>query len=323
MNKSFLSAMVFCSCLSACAVSETGVVADGSRKPESAAAATMSAPAPAVKDVVYKTVNGQSLKLDLYRPSAQTRNAPLVVWIHGGAWKRGAKEDISRNSRLLNSLLADGYAVAAVGYRLSAEAVFPAQIQDINDAAEYLWRNSTQYGIDKNRIAMAGRSAGAHLAALATTANTATPPSFITSAAAPDFKVGAMVGFFGPYDLIALSNGKNRNNSGQSPEGLLLGGAPHTRAAVARQASPVSHVGPGTPPVLLLHGTNDKNVPHAQSEAFKARLDAAGIANELYLAQGARHGDPVFDNEFYVGKVMAFLRKYFPARQTENTQTNI
>lgn len=317
MNKTLLPVLLACTFAAACTSSDTAPDRIEGR-PGLQAAPPASAVLPGhiktINDIPYKTVGGRSLKLDLYLPSADTRRAPVVVWVHGGAWKRGDKESITRNSRLLNALLNEGYAVASVGYRLSGEAVFPAQIQDVNDAVQYLWQNAGRYGIDNGRIALAGRSAGAHLAALAAASNTAGPPSFITAAPAPGFKVNALVGFFGPYDLSTLSDGKNRNSTAQSPEGLLLGGEPSARPEAAKQASPVSYVGRHMPPTLLLHGTNDRNVPHSQSETLKSHLDAAGIPNELYLAEGARHGDPVFDNELYVGKVTAFLRKYFPIR---------
>ena len=266
-----------------------------------------------VRDIAVKQVGAHHLKLDLYLPASANRT-PVVVWVHGGGWRQGQKEDVLRNPRLLHALLAEGYAVAAVAYRVSGQATFPAPIQDVNDAIQAVWQNSSQYSLDPERIALAGRSAGAHLAGLAATSNSEAPADFITLAARPGFKIRAFVGFFGPYDLNTLRTDKGQSPDVQSAEAGMLGATPAAQPQLATRASPVHYVNADTPPVLLLHGTNDRQVPQAQSEQLKKRLDAIGVPNELHITQDARHGDPIFDDEVHVAKVMAFLRRHFPVQ---------
>ena len=270
-----------------------------------------------IRDIPFKKIDNQTLKMDIYLPNPTIQAPPVVVWVYGGAWKRGQKENIlQRNNRLLNALLKEGYAVAAISYRLSHEAIFPAQIQDINDALQFLWQHGSQYNIDSQRIALAGRSAGAHLAALATTSHSHQISHFITSSPTPSFKIQAFAGFFGPYDLNTLGKNKPNRSAKASPEALLLGVSPAEHPQIATTASPIHYVNANTPPILLLHGTNDKQVPHEQSEQLKARLDTAGVPNQLHLAENAHHGDPIFDTETYVEKFIHFMRQYFPARST-------
>lgn len=264
------------------------------------------------KDITYKTVADKALTLDVYLPSEDTDKAPLVVWVHGGAWKRGDKTAFTyKNNRLLNMLLGDGYAVASINYRLSGEATYPAPVQDINDAIEFLFQNSNKFHVDNNRIAMMGRSAGAHLAGLIALSNAHEVADFITDGDKPRFDIDAFVGFFGVYDMLELDK-KYDNPSKNSPEAKFLGDIPGKIVDTAKQASPLNYVAGNTPPTLLLHGTDDDRVPVNQSKILKAALDKAAVANELYLLQGGHHGDPTFDTPEYVEKVQAFLNQYFP-----------
>ena len=125
------------------------------------AAETPSAPTQAHFDLVYKTVGGSDLALDIYLPTARNQRAPLVVWIHGGGWRSGSKD------RCPVTFLTDsGYAVASINYRLTTVAPFPAQIEDCKAAIRWLRANADTFGFDRERVAVAGASAGGHLAAL-------------------------------------------------------------------------------------------------------------------------------------------------------------
>jgi acetyl esterase/lipase len=265
------------------------------------------------KDQEYKAINGKRLLLDVYKKK-DVVNPPLLVWIHGGAWKRGSKEAfISKNNNLVNAVLDKGYTLASINYRLSSDAIFPAQIQDCNDAINFLYKNADTYGFNKDSIALMGRSAGGHLAALVATSNNSGKSDFISNQNEILFKVKALVDFFGPADLINFKTYSTDKGLG-TPEAELLGGSPLTKEALARAASPIYYVDAQTPPTILFHGTADRNVPSNQSELFKSELDKYDIPNELYLVEGARHGDPVFDTEVYVTKTMQFLQHYFPAK---------
>ncbi len=264
------------------------------------------------KDVTYKTVDDLALTLDLYLPGEEAENVPLMVWIHGGAWMRGTKKAfIQRNNRLVTSLLSEGYAVASIRYRLSGEAIFPAQIQDCNDAINFLWDNSDTYSIDRDRIGAMGRSAGGHLAALVTTSNSHNIEDFFSGVSEPKFEIKVLIDFFGPYDLMAMRG--PGHDEDDAPEALFLGGSPLKIPDVAIKASPSSYVSSDTPPTILLHGIEDTTVPSTQSELFRSDLDSVEVINEIHLVEGARHGDPVFDTELYVnGVILPFLRKHFP-----------
>ncbi|WP_154807090.1 alpha/beta hydrolase, partial [Vibrio cholerae] len=193
------------------------------------------------KDITFKTVDGRVLKLDLYKPKAERiQPYPLLIWVHGGAWKRGSKDDIpTKNPLLLSSVLQQGYALAAVNYRLSGEATFPAPVQDINDAVNFLYDNALQFHIKADKVIMMGRSAGGHLAGLMGTTNT---HSNLTFYAKPKYQVKAVVSFFGPTDLLALANKGGKETSKQSSVSRFLGDTPSAIPQIAKQASSTSYV---------------------------------------------------------------------------------
>ena len=265
------------------------------------------------KNIIYKTIDSINLELDFYKKD-DVKNPPLLVWIHGGAWMRGDKQAfLTKNKTLVNKVLNAGYALASVNYRLSSEAIFPAQIQDCNDAINYLVKANNTLGFNKNCIGIMGRSAGGHLAALVATSNAHHITEFFSSEEKPNFKIDVLVDFFGPSDLLHFKENKTPQSPSE-PEAKLLGGTPNSKQELARQASPVYYVNKQTPPTILFHGLSDNRVPSKQSEIFKSYLDENEIVNEMCLVENARHGDPIFDTEEYVNKVMLFLKTYFPAK---------
>ncbi|EOW9408888.1 alpha/beta hydrolase fold domain-containing protein [Vibrio cholerae] len=263
------------------------------------------------KDITFKTVDGRVLKLDLYKPKAERiQPYPLLIWVHGGAWKRGSKDDIpTKNPLLLSSVLQQGYALAAVNYRLSGEATFPAPVQDINDAVNFLYDNALQFHIKADKVVMMGRSAGGHLAGLMGTTNT---HSNLTFYAKPKYQVKAVVSFFGPTDLLVLANKGGKETSKQSSVSRFLGDTPSAIPQIAKQASSTSYVNERTPPFIQFHGTVDKQVPLEQSQLLKAKLDEYGINNQLWIEQNVGHSDPIFDTEKYVPKVITFIKEHLP-----------
>ncbi|HGS5020572.1 TPA: alpha/beta hydrolase fold domain-containing protein [Vibrio cholerae] len=263
------------------------------------------------KDITFKTVDGRVLKLDLYKPKAERiQPYPLLIWVHGGAWKRGSKDDIpTKNPLLLSSVLQQGYTLAAVNYRLSGEATFPAPVQDINDAVNFLYDNALQFHIKADKVVMMGRSAGGHLAGLMGTTNT---HSNLTFYAKPKYQVKAVVSFFGPTDLLALANKGGKETSKQSSVSRFLGDTPSAIPQIAKQASSTSYVNERTPPFIQLHGTVDKQVPLEQSQLLKAKLDEYRINNQLWIEQNVGHSDPIFDTEKYVPKVITFIKEHLP-----------
>jgi acetyl esterase/lipase len=225
--------------------------------------------------------------LDLYAPGDRV-GVPLVVWIHGGAFARGSK---TRNVPLF--LLGDGFAVAAINYRLSGQAVFPAQIEDCKAAIRWLRAKADTLGIDPTRVGAWGESAGGNLAALLGTAGEATGLD-LGAHLDQSSRVQAVVDFFGPTDFLQMD--AHRLPHGQihdvadSPESLLMGGPIQQNKDRTARANPVSYVALGDPPFLIVHGDRDLLVPHHQSELLAAALEQAGVPVTFYTVAGGGHG---------------------------------
>jgi acetyl esterase/lipase len=229
--------------------------------------------------ITYSTVPGyRPLRLDLYRQQGVTVVRPLVVFVHGGGWTFGnprAGAAFRDFSAILASLAERGFVVAAIEYRLSREATFPAQREDVAAALAYLRTNATRLGIDPARIALWGMSAGAHLGALNT----------LTCGQAQC--VQGFVGWFGVYDMPAYV----AQTEGVSNSRVLLGcaTAPCSRETLAA-ASPIEHVHASAPPMLLLNGLDDDIAVPRQSQEFARRLREAGNAVDLMLLPESGHG---------------------------------
>jgi acetyl esterase/lipase len=249
------------------------------------------------RGIVYAEREGfRALELDVYRPDGPSGGRPLLVFVHGGGWRVGHRGRPPRETRpwepgFFERLAAAGFVVAAPGYRLSAEAIFPAQRDDVVEALSWLAANPTALGTDGGPLRLWGASAGAHLVALAALA----PPPGVTVAAA--------VCWYGIMDLAGMDRAAT-----DSYEAQLLGGPIGARLDAAREASPVIHVHPGAPPFLLQHGDADRMVPCGQSERLAAALRAAGVPVELEVVPGADHFfDGAADVEAIFDRALAFL----------------
>jgi acetyl esterase/lipase len=234
-----------------------------------------------VPDIRYAEVLGyRPLELDLYLPSVE-RPAPVVVYVHGGGWQRGSRRDPPPllAADFYDGIAAQGFAVAAVDYRLSGEARFPAPVEDVRAAVGWIRDNAAAYGLDAGRLFLWGDSAGGHLALLAALTGTG------VRAAVAWFPVTDLLGM--PSDLAAA--GGVPDPGPDSREARLLGAPASSVPDLARQASPVTHASGSAPPILLLHGTVDDLVPAAQSIRLAEALEAAGAAVELELVPDATH----------------------------------
>lgn len=247
-------------------------------------AATMQA------DLVYAPTHARNV-LDLYLPE-QGASCPLLVWIHGGGWTSGDKS-LAANSLALRQA-GRGYAVASLNYRLSSDAVFPAQLNDVKAALRWLRANAARFRIDPQRIAVAGSSAGGHLAALSgTTGGIAELEDLGQGAATESSRVRAVVDCFGPASLLEMQAQQQANgcmggiqhDAPGSPESLLIGCSAGLQACpdAARKASPVSYVSADDPPFLLGHGRRDCTVAFQQSQSLAQALTAAGASARLVL----------------------------------------
>jgi acetyl esterase/lipase len=223
------------------------------------------------------------LELDLWLPEDTEREAlPLVLFVHGGAWLRGRRDDMGLRTRdwapgPFARIAAAGIAVACVDYRLSGEAPFPAPLDDLRAALRWLGLRAAELGLDVGRTVVWGESAGGHLSSLLALTQRAGP--------AP---VAAVV-WYGPADLTT-ARGPYDPQSSTTPEALLLGGAPAACPDRAREASPLAHAHPGAPPFLLVHGEEDTMVACSHSRDLAARLDELGGSVHLRTVPGADHG---------------------------------
>lgn len=250
-------------------------------------------------DIAYSTLHGyRPMLLDLYQPNDRLAH-PLVIFIHGGSWTSGSKRTTGAFTdfpALLASLSSRGFVVASVDYRLSGEARYPAALNDIKAAIRHLRANAQQYGIDPNRIAVWGASAGAHLAALA--AYTGDDLDFeqpgMANAEQSD-RVQAFVGWYGTYEMGSIFRQKGTSSAAEAaaeaPGPLKFFGCTSTGCppGMIEQASPINHIDAGDPPSLIIHGSADTTVPATQSRTLDERLKASGVSSRFILIDGVSH----------------------------------
>ncbi|WP_420120911.1 alpha/beta hydrolase fold domain-containing protein [Nakamurella sp.] len=242
------------------------------------------------------------LELDLWLPAAPGTAAtavPAVVFLHGGGWRLGSRHSVGpayagESPSPLERLARSGIAVASVDYRLSGEAVFPAQLHDAKAAVRWLRARAPELGIDPDRIAAWGESAGGHLAELlGLTAGHPVLEGAVGvdgSAGELSSSVAAVVAWYAPSDVAAVAADAGADPLDATTREAQLLGAP--AAAVpdrAALASPIGHVHPSAPPMLLLHGRADRFVSCRQSERLHAALVAAGVGAQLHLYDDADH----------------------------------
>jgi acetyl esterase/lipase len=262
--------------------------------------------AKAHRDLAYVTNGHERQKLDLYVPAKST--GPLLVVIHGGGWTQGSKDKAEGLP-----MLAQGYAVANINYRLSQHAIFPAQIEDCKSAVRWLRARAKEYGYDPNRIGAWGGSAGGHLVAM-----------LATTGHVKDFDVGENldqssaiqcgVDVFGPADLVDWTPPSSLPIiQATGPESVLvklLGGTAAEKPELAKRASPVTWVTKDCAPLYIMHGTVDQLVGLEQSQKLEAKMKSAGVEVTLDVVQGAGHGGAQFLLEGRAQKLLDFLNRH-------------
>jgi acetyl esterase/lipase len=268
--------------------------------------------------VPYAALPGaRPLELDLYLP-ADDAPAPVVVFLHGGGWRLGSRHTAGPAYRgadptPFEQVAQAGIAVASVDYRLSGEAVWPAQLHDAKAAVRWLRERADELGIDPDRIAAWGESAGGHLAELLGLTTDDAALEGDVGVAGRSSAVSAVAAWYAPSDIaeVAPDTGADPADA-TTREAQLLGAAPSTVPDVAAQASPLTHVSAGAAPFLLLHGRADRFVPCVQSERLRDALTAAGADVELYTYDGADHmwlGAPEAARNA-LDRTIAFLRHH-------------
>jgi len=269
-------------------------------------------------NVPYAATDNPRQRLDLYLPKARKTDKPLpvVVWIHGGAWRGGDKRS---GGRMLADLVGSGnYAGVSVGYRLTGEAIWPVQIHDCKAAVRWIRANAGRLNLDPQRIAVWGSSAGGHLVAmLGTSGGVKNLEGTIGKHTDFDSRVACVVDYFGPSDLLTMGQHPSRmdHDAADSPESLLVGGPVQKTKDAARSASPTTYVSRDDPPFLIVHGDKDPLVPHNQSVRLAELLRKAEVDATLITVTGGGHGG--FRSEELLRRVHAFLDKHLRDKDAE------
>jgi acetyl esterase/lipase len=272
---------------------------------------------PSHQDHTYAQIGNQKLLLDLYIPHPKPNTPPpLIVYIHGGAWLTGNKDEFT-NYILNREALKRGFAGASISYRLTSQSTkptFPTQLHDVKAAIRFLRARASTFGYDPNRIAVFGTSAGGHLAALLGTSCGVLAAEGNVGMTGTSSCVQAVVDLFGPTDLVNMNThitnppGSDVDHDAPgSPESMLLGlpkgigdlrrnynnktnPYPYYRG-IAELANPITHVDPTDPPFFIAHGKQDRLVPLKQSKLLADALKQAGVRVEYHEVADKGHGD--------------------------------
>jgi acetyl esterase/lipase len=257
-----------------------------------------------MRDVEYAKVGDKRLLLDLFVPEKADAPLPLIVWIHGGAWLGGDKAGGPAMPQIRR-----GYAVASINYRLSNEAIFPAQIYDCKAAIRWLRAHAKEYNIDPHRIGVWGSSAGGHLVALLGTSGDVKQIEGDEGNLDQSSRVQAVCDWFGPTDFLQMAahmlpDAKMPHDTADSPESKLVGGPIQQNKEKVAKANPITYVSKDDPPFLIMHGDKDPLVPHHQSEILTEALKKAGVEVTFKTVEGAGHG-------FGGPEVMKLVEEFF------------
>ncbi len=307
----------------------------------SLAVAGFSADKVKVDTFVYKTVGELEIKLDVHRIDDELAR-PVAVWCHGGALINGGRGGIGRSGR---ELVEAGYCVVSIDYRLAPETKLPEIIADLEDAFRWIRENSAEkFNGNTGRIAVLGGSAGGYLA--------------MTAGFRVEPRVDCIVAFWGYGDLIGPwmsepSPHPTHRRKSLSPEEMkameggppvanasdrILDGAayyqtcrqtgtwtkrvtgcdPRNEADKIKPYMAAVNINADYPPILMIHGTRDTDVPHQQSEIIARECSKHGVEHELVSVDGGEHGlrdaDPE-DIEAAYSKVLPFIKEHVPPPQ--------
>jgi acetyl esterase/lipase len=256
------------------------------------------------KGIEYGKGGSNALKLDLYTPKDLAEPAPAVIFIHGGAWKSGYRQ---MYHYYCTKLAEQGYVAATISYRLRHEAPFPAAIEDANCAVRWLRANAKELGVDPNRIAVAGGSAGGHLSMLVGYASDKPELEGTGGHANVSSRVQAVVDLYGPTDLTT-----DFATSKSDVIHFLQDKTIEEDRELYELASPITHVSKDDPPTLILHGSLDDTVPIAQAERLADALRKNGVDCDFDRVEGWPHTMDLERgvNRHCLAKIVEFLGQH-------------
>lgn len=261
------------------------------------------------RDLAYVTNGHERQKLDLYLPD-QGENHPLLIWVHGGAFRMGSKEG-NEHDPVPVHYVEQGYAVASLNYRLSQHAIFPAQIEDCKAAVRWLRAHAASYQLDPNRFGAWGPSAGGHLVAMLGTTGHVTAFE-VGEHLEVSSRVQCVVDYFGPTDFLQMDTQRPpdgmSHDTPDSPESALIGGPIQEHPEKTARANPITYVTAAAPPFLIVHGDQDPLVPYGQSVLLVEALRQVGAEVTFYTVKGAGHGG--FTDPEVPSLTAAFLAKH-------------
>ncbi len=253
------------------------------------------------ENIAYGFVNASALKLDVWYPHAVTRPTPTLVYIHGGGWIFGTKE-----GSVLRFLpfLEKGWRVVNVEYRMASNALAPAAVEDTRCALRWVFRNAKQFNLDTSKIVLTGHSAGGHLSLI----TAMLPDKTLLDKNCPGdekMNVAAIINWYGITDVNDIIQGKNTQDYAVQ----WMGGQKNA-GDIARMVSPLTYVRSGLPPIITIHGTNDRTVPYSHAARLHEALDKAKVKNRLYTINGGMHGQfSVAENVNAYNEIWKFLKE--------------
>lgn len=249
-------------------------------------------------DVVYKTVSGKELKLDLYYPTTKrSENCPVIVFTHGGGWAAGNRFKAASGSfgLMFGRLIQHGFAVAPVTYRLAkkdSDVAIRDCVIDCKDAIRYLASNSEALGLDPMRIGVMGDSAGGHIAQMLLLASPDQLPGDPALAEVP-YRMIAGVSWYGPCDFerMHLFNHDDRADFPDRFATRILGSNSETTEKLARyrEVSPINYLSKDSPPLLMIQGDKDTTIPVKHAHYMKQKADAINAPVEVMIIKNAGH----------------------------------
>ena len=270
---------------------------------------------PTYADLAYAT-QSDAQKLDLYIPEGDGP-FPVVIMVHGGGFMFGDKAD-GAGLTGVDQLLAAGYAVASINYRLSGEAQYPSQIYDAKASVRFLRANAEKYNLNPDKFAAWGASAGGNLVSLlGTTCGVEELEGADLGNAEQSSCVQAVVDWFGPIDFLKMdeqfagTSCEQSHNAANSPESKLVGAEIQTVPDLVATTNPMNYITADDAPFFIENGTADCNIPPIQNKNLADALSAViGADNVTYVSlEGAGHGGSQFETAENLKLVIDFLDK--------------